>query len=116
MWRKVLGIVRVMLHKIQPWVRLDTSYALQLGLRDRTNIVGDAFPLFGGSYYMTLSSRAASYLCKFTRSHPEIALHFSRMNTPSEVYPHTVLANNPDLKLSGKHLSSSMSTARGDAP
>jgi hypothetical protein len=101
-WRKVLGAVRVVLHKIQPWVRLDTSYALQVGLLDRSGIVGTAFPLFGGSYYMTLSRRAADYLCEFTRSHPEIALHFSRMNVPSEVYPHTVLANNPDLTLSGK--------------
>lgn len=102
-WRKVLGVVRVVLHKIQPWVRLDTSYALQIGLRDRSGIVGEAFPLFGGSYYMTLSHRAVDYLREFTRSHPEIKLHFSRMNTPSEVYPHTVLANNPDLKLSNEH-------------
>jgi len=113
-WRKVLGIVRVMLHKIQPWVRLDTSYALQIGLRDRTNIVGEGFPLFGGSYYMTLSYRAASYLCEFTRSHPEIALYFSRMNVPSEVYPHTVLANNPELKLNGKdHFFFDVSSKRG---
>lgn len=102
-WRQVLGVLRIALHKIQPWVRIDTSYALQIGLRDRSGIIGEAFPLFGGSYYMTLSYRAAKYLCQFTRTHPEIVKHFSRMNTPSEVYPHTVLANNPDLKLSGKH-------------
>lgn len=102
-WRKVLGVVRVVLHKLQPWVRLDTSYALQIGLRDRSGIVGRGFPLFGGSYYMTLSHRAANYLCEFTRSHPEITQHFSHMHTPSEVYPHTVLANNPDLKLSKEH-------------
>jgi hypothetical protein len=101
-WRKVLGTVRVALHKVQPWVRLDTSYALQVGLLDRSGIVGTAFPLFGGSYYMTLSRRAADYLCEFTRSHPEVAQHFSRMNVPSEVYPHTVLANNPELTLSGR--------------
>lgn len=100
-WRKVLGAVRVVLHKVQPWVRMDTSYALQIGLRDRSSLVGSNFPLFGGSYYMTLSRRAADYLCEFTRSHPEIRAHFSRMNRPSEVYPHTVLANNPELKLSG---------------
>ncbi|WAL60580.1 core-2/I-branching beta-1,6-N-acetylglucosaminyltransferase family protein [Thermocoleostomius sinensis] len=101
-WRKVLGAMRVALHKVQPWVRFDTSYALQIGLRDRSGIIGATFPLFGGSYYMTLSYRAATYLCEFTRSHPNVVLHFSRMNVPSEVYPHTVLANNPDLTLSGK--------------
>lgn len=101
-WRKVLGGVRIVLHKIQPWIRLDTSYALQIGLRDRSGLVGRAFPLFGGSYYMTLSRRAADYLCEFTQSHPEIIGHFSRMNVPSEVYPHTVLANNSDLNLSGE--------------
>lgn len=101
-WRKVLGAARVALHQVQPWVRIDTSYALQIGLNDRSGIVGEAFPLFGGSYYMTLSRRACSYLCEFTHSHPAIAQHFSRMNMPSEVYPHTVLANNPNLKLSNE--------------
>lgn len=100
--RKGLGSVRVVLHKLQPWVRLDTSYALQVGLRDRSGIVGATFPLFGGSYYMTLSRRAADYLCEFTRSHPTIRAYFSRMNVPSEVYPHTVLANHPELKLSSE--------------
>ncbi len=100
--RKTLGALRVVLHKVQPWVRLDTSYALQIGLLDRSGIVGAKFPLFGGSYYMTISRRAADYLCDFTRTHPEIRAHFSRMNVPSEVYPHTVLANNADLKLSGE--------------
>lgn len=113
-WRKLLGGVRVVLHKVQPWVRMDTSYALQIGLRDRSDIIGSAFSLFGGSYYMTLSRRAADYLCDFTRSHPEIRLHFSRMNTPSEVYPHTVLANNSALKLSGhQHFFFDVSGKRG---
>lgn len=98
-WRKLLGAVRVVLHKIQPWVRLDTSYGLQIGLRDRSHLIGPSFPLYGGSYYMTLSRRAADYLCNFTQTHPEIKTHFSRMNVPSEVYPHTVLANNASLKL-----------------
>lgn len=102
LWRKVLGVVRVGLDKIQPWIHLDTSYALQIGVRDRSGVVAGSLPLFGGSYYMTLSRRAVDYLYKFTRTHPEIVEHFSRMNVPSEVYPHTVLANNPDLNLSSE--------------
>lgn len=101
-WGKVLRALLIVPHKIQPWVRIDTSYALQIGLRDRSSIVSPAFPLFGGSYYMTLSRRAADYLREFTRSHPQIRAHFSRMNVPSEVYAHTILANNPELALSGK--------------
>gem|GEM_PF-608116 len=101
LWRQVFGLVRVALHAIQPWLRLDTSYALQIGWLDTSGTVGKDFPLFGGSWYMTLSRRAADYLWKFSQSHPEIKAHFSLMNIPSEVYPHTVLTNNPDLKLSG---------------
>lgn len=101
--RKVLGAVRVVLHAMQPWVRIDTSYALQVGVRDRSGIVGGDFPLYGGSYYSTLSRRAAEHLCEFRRSHPDVVLHFSRMNTPSEVFAHTVLANDPDFTLSNDH-------------
>ncbi len=101
LWRQVFGLVRVALHGIQPWLRLDTSYALQIGWLDTSGIVGKDFPLFGGLWFMTLSRRAADYLSQFSQSHPKIKAHFSLMNIPSEVYPHTVLANNPDLKLSG---------------
>jgi hypothetical protein len=103
LWRKILGAVRVVCHKLQPWVRLDTGYALQIGLIDRSGIVGPSFPLFGGCYYMTLSRRAVDYLYDFTQANLRIVRHFSRMNIPSEVYHHTVLANNPSLRLSLDH-------------
>jgi len=101
LWRQVFGLVRIALHRVQPWLRLDTSFALQIGWLDTSGILGKHFPLFGGLWYMTLSRRAVDYLSEFGRSHPETIANFRLMNIPSEVYPHTVLANNPDLKLSG---------------
>ena len=101
--RKSLGILRIICHKIQPWIRFDTSYALQIGLRDRSGLFGPDFRLFGGSYYMTLSRRAIDYIRTFTRANAKIKEHFSRMNIPSEVYFHTILLNNPELTISNKH-------------
>jgi hypothetical protein len=100
--RKVLGALRVLLHRAQPWVRIDTSYALQIGVRDRSGIINDDFPLFGGHFFMTLSRKAAEYLLHFATANPEITAHIGRMNIPCEVFPHTVLGNNAELRLSGE--------------
>jgi hypothetical protein len=97
--RKALGAVRLVVNRAQPWIWLDTSYALQVGVRDRSGVIGPHFPLYGGSYYMTLTRRAAEHLRHFARSQPAITAHLSRMNVPSEVFAHTVLANNAGLVL-----------------
>lgn len=100
LWRQILGVIRVILHRTQPWLRLDTSFGLQIGWLDSSNILDRNFSLFGGPWSMTLSRRAVDYLSEFSRTNAEIKTHFSLMNIPSEVYPHTILRNNPDLKLS----------------
>lgn len=98
--RTLLGALRRAVNRAQPWFRLDTSYALQIGMRDTSGIVGPHFPLHGGSYHMALSRAAAEYLCSFAHAHPRVVEHFRRMIIPSEVFPHTVLARNPSLRLS----------------
>jgi Core-2/I-Branching enzyme len=98
--RMAMRVVREGVNRIQPWVRLDTSYALQIGLRNKQPFLPEGWDLFGGIWYMTLGRKAASHLLNFAQSHPDAMEHFREMNIPSEVFAHTILANQPDLKLS----------------
>lgn len=95
--RKALSIPRRIVNNIQPFVRFDTSYALQVGTRLPPNIFNDRFKLYGGQYFKTLSRRAVDYMYDFSQHHPDITTYFRHMNLPEEVFPQTVLLNNPDF-------------------
>jgi hypothetical protein len=97
---RVTSVVREAINRAQPWVRLDTSYALQIGLRHKGQFLPEGWDLFGGFYFMSIARKAATRLLEFADSHPQAMKHFRLMNIPSEVFAQTVLANQPDLRLS----------------
>lgn len=102
--RKVLVIPRRIINNIQPFIHVDTRYALQIGVRSRANIFNDNFKLYGGTYFKTLSRRAVDYFCDFAQRRPDITNHFRNLNIPQEVFAQTVLLNNPDLTFSSDDL------------
>jgi hypothetical protein len=97
--RRVVSIPRRIFNNLQPFIRFDTSYALQIGTRIPSHVFRD-FTLYGGSYWKTLSRRAVDYLCDFPRRSPELTEYFRHMNIPNEVLPQSVLLNNPELSFS----------------
>jgi hypothetical protein len=101
--RKLLGLPRLLINRAQPWIRVDTSYTVALGVRDRSGIFGDHYPLYGGSYYMTLSRAAAQRLREVAAARPELLQRCAEMIAPSEAFPHTVLLNSADLTVSPEH-------------
>ena len=54
-----------------------------------------------GSDWFTLSRRCVAAVDSFARHHPEVVRHYRRTVIPTESFVHTVLANDPALRLSG---------------
>lgn len=98
--RRALSLPRRVVNNIQPFVRFDTSYALQIGTRIPRHVFDEGFRLYGGSYWKTLSRRAVDYLCDFPTRHPERTSYFRHMNIPNEVLPQSALLNNPAFSFS----------------
>jgi hypothetical protein len=94
------SVVRELVNRSQRIVRIDTSYALQIGLRHRGNALPEGWQLYGGFYFMALSRRAAQRLRDFSQTNQRVVDHFRLLNLPSEVYAHTVLANDSTMRLS----------------
>jgi hypothetical protein len=101
--RKALSIPRRIANNIQPFFRVDTSYGLHVGVRGRSDIFNDQFKLYGGQYWKTLSRRAVDYLCEFAKQNKDIVDYFRYTLIPVEVFPQTVLLNNPDFSFSNEN-------------
>jgi len=102
--RKGLAIPRRVLNNIQPFLRIDTSYGFQIGTRHWPSLFGEHFRLYGGSFFKTLSRRAADYLGEFSQQRRDITDYFRNTSIPDEAFPQTVLLNNPDLSFSSDSL------------
>lgn len=99
-WAHVASsVVREIVNRTQPWVRMDTAYALQIGLRHAGPYLPPGWRLHGGFYFMAVNRRAAEKLLDFPDQHPDVMEHFRLMNLSSEVYAHTILANDPTIRL-----------------
>lgn len=96
--RKAVSIPRRIINRVQPFIRIDTSYALQMGTRLPNDAFPAAFTIYGGQYHKILSREALDYLLDFTTRYPEITHRFTLMNMPEEVFPQSVLLNNPAFR------------------
>ncbi len=101
--RKALSIPRRIVNNIQPFFRIDTSYGLLFGVRGRSDIFHDGFKLYGGEYWKALSRRAADYLWEYAQHNKEIVDYFKYTLIPVEVFPQTVLLNNPAFSFSNEN-------------
>ncbi len=91
------------LNRVQPLLRLHTSYGLVLGRRVRAPF-GPDFTLYGGSAYSSLRWPAAAHLREFCRNRPDVVGHFRHTLSPEEAIFQTILVNSgrftlvPDCK------------------
>ncbi|MFV9503118.1 MAG: beta-1,6-N-acetylglucosaminyltransferase [Oscillochloridaceae bacterium umkhey_bin13] len=96
--RKAVSIPRRIINRVQPFVRIDTSYALQMGTRLPKDAIPADFTIHGGQYHKILSRCAVDYLIDFTTRYPALTRRFELMNMPEEVFPQSVLLNNPAFR------------------
>lgn len=87
-----------LVNRVQPLVRVHTSYGLAVGRRVRTPF-GPDLALHGGSAYASLSWPAVAYLRQFLRDRPDVVAHFRHTLSPEEALPQTVLVSSGQFRL-----------------
>lgn len=102
--RALLKIPRHLIAWSSRSFRLHTSFALMLGHRPAEMPFTPDFKLYGGNYWMTISRKAVRALLEFVDQRPDIVHYFRGVIAPEESFVQTVLANNPDLKLTRREL------------
>lgn len=65
---------------------------------------GPDFKCYCGEVWYCANHRCARRLIHFFQSSPQVNDHYNKSRVPEESYPHTVLANDPSLKLSQDYL------------
>jgi hypothetical protein len=61
---------------------------------------GPDFKCYCGEVWYCANHRCARRLIEFFECNPQVNTHYRKSRVPEESYPHTVLANDPSLKLS----------------
>lgn len=74
---------------LQPLVRVNATYGT-VGMRTRTPL-GPAFPLYGGSFWVTLSRRCVEHVVSCYETQPAVVAYFRGTLAPEEVFFQTVL-------------------------
>jgi hypothetical protein len=91
--------LREIVNRTQKLFRIDTAYALQIGKRHSDSFLPEGWCLYGGFIFMALGRRAALRLLDFSENNTVEMWHFRQMIMPTEVFAHTVLANQPDINI-----------------
>lgn len=86
-------------NRVQPWVRVNVSFGLSVGVRTRAPF-GPGLVCHGGSFWCTLARSAVERVREFARQRPDVVAHYHGTLAPDESFIHTVLANTPGIRLS----------------
>lgn len=104
--RSLFARSRARLNQVQKLIRLEggtRGTPARLGIRATRTPFNDDFKCMKGSQWMTLNRRAASYLLKFNREHPEVLKYYRNTVIPDESYLQTILCNNKSLRVKDDH-------------
>lgn len=63
--RALLKLPRMVLNNVQPFIRLDSSYGLMVGIRSTSSPFNEKFLCYAGSYFHTLSKNCILYIHDF---------------------------------------------------
>jgi hypothetical protein len=74
---------------VQPLVRVNAAYGT-VGARTRTPL-GPSFPLYGGSFWVTLRRRCVEHVVSCYETQPDVVAYFRGTLAPEEVFFQTVL-------------------------
>lgn len=102
--RYALWPIRKALSLVTRDVSIHTGLGLMLGTRAKSNPFSPDFRLFGGSYWMTISRNAVRSVLNFTDARPDVVDYFRQVICPEESFIHSVLGNDPALKLTRREL------------
>jgi hypothetical protein len=88
------GLMRPLLavNWVQPWIRVNTSFA-SVGIRRRKGPFSKDFPCYGGWFCCTLRARAARYVRDYAKANPVVVAQFRTLLAPEETFIQSVLVN-----------------------
>lgn len=94
--RKLIGPLRLAAQQGDRW-RVDTAYGLMFGRRAGKAPFGAAFRPYAGSYWHTISGRAAKRLSTRVAERGDIVEYYRKVLIPDEGFIQTMLVNEADL-------------------
>lgn len=100
-WLRQLLKITKFVNLLQPFIRINSSYDLMLGIKVKSPF-NDKFICYGGSYFSILSKKCIQYLQNFTQCNPHIVKHYKHVINPEESFIQTVLVNSQLFNLSNE--------------
>lgn len=93
-WQRALvKLPRIVINNIQPFVRINSSYGLMVGVRSTSSPFNEKFLCYGGPYFHTLSRKCVQYLHDFSKYNPDLISYYKQTCTPDESFIQTILVN-----------------------
>lgn len=94
LWQRALvKIPRIVINSIQPFVRINSTYGLLVGVRTNSAPFNEKFLCYGGSFFHTLSKKCIKYLHDFSKHNPEIISYYKKTCISDESFIQTILIN-----------------------
>lgn len=97
--RLILKPIKHAINNSQPFIRLDLSYGITVGIKSFYNLFDKNFICYGGSYFATISSQCAEYLHYFTKEHSRVLDYYKKTFIPEESLIQTILVNSNKFNL-----------------
>ncbi len=95
LWQRALvKFPRMIINNVQPFVKVNASYGLMVGLRTTSAPFNEKFLCYAGSYFHTLSRKCIEYLHDFSKQHSSLIDYYKKTCIPDESFIQTILVNN----------------------
>lgn len=101
--RAIIKPFKALINNSQPYIRLETSYALMWGRKTETPF-NKEFKCYAGSFFKTINYKAARYLQNFYKSRLDIVEFYKKTCNADESFIQTALVNNKELKFDTNNL------------
>ncbi len=95
----MLRPIKHIVNSCQPFVRLDYSYGLIVGMKNFNRLFNKHFTCYGGSFFATISLKCATYLYEFVRENAQVLSYYKKTFIPEESLVQTVLVNSKKFNL-----------------
>jgi len=93
-WQRALvKFPRMIINNVQPFVQVNSSYGLMVGIRTTSAPFNEKFLCYAGSYFHTLSRQCIEYLHSFSKQHSSLIDYYKKTCLPEESLVQTVLVN-----------------------
>jgi hypothetical protein len=99
-WQRILlKPIKEVINNSQPFIRIECSYGLKVGLKNHQHPFTENFVCYGGSYWFAISRKCVEFLKDSPTKYPELFDYYEKTYIPDESIFQTLLVNNPLFNL-----------------